>query len=88
MNALAEKVIAATGSTSTIRHISYEDAYGPGFEDMDRRVPNIAKAQAWFGYQPVRSLSDIVASVVDFYRAKAAVSSPARATQSVPVAVA
>src|SRR5579862_1962919 len=37
MNTLAERIIAATGSKSEIQHISYEDAYAPGFEDMERR---------------------------------------------------
>ena len=87
MNALAEKVIAATGSTSTIRHISYEDAYGPGFEDMDRRVPDISKAKQSFGYTATHSLSDIVMSVVDYYREKSALSTPAATTtQTLPMA--
>ena len=81
MNVLAEKVIAATGSTSPIRHISYEDAYGPGFEDMDRRVPDVSKAKQSFGYTPTHSLSDIVMSVVDYYREKLELSTPAATTR-------
>jgi len=87
MNALAEKVIAATGSTSTIRHISYEDAYGPGFEDMGRRVPDISRAKESFGYTPTHSLSDIVMSVVDYYREKTTLSTPAATSrQTLPMA--
>ena len=44
MNELAGRIIAATGSKSGIQHVSYEDAYAPGFEDMERRVPHISKA--------------------------------------------
>ena len=71
MNTLAERIIAAAGSNSEIQHISYEDAYAPGFEDMERRVPDISKARTWFGYNPTHSLADIIASVVVYYRAKA-----------------
>lgn len=68
MNDLARMVIAASGSRSPIVHIPYEEAYGPGFEDMDRRIPDISKAKTAFGYIPRRSLQDIIESVVDFFR--------------------
>jgi UDP-glucose 4-epimerase len=68
MNALAEKVILATRSTSTIQHVTYEQAYGAGFEDMQRRIPDIAKARQWFGYGPTQSLDDIIESVVAYSR--------------------
>jgi len=73
MNALAEIVIAATAAASAIRHVSYEEAYGPGFEDMDRRVPDTSKAKHAFGFKPTHTLSDIVISVVEYYREKLAV---------------
>jgi len=66
MNALAEKVIRAAGSTSTIKYLSYDQAYGAGFEDMQRRVPDISKARQWFGYAPTQSLEDIIESVVAY----------------------
>ncbi|HSZ03230.1 MAG TPA: GDP-mannose 4,6-dehydratase [Terriglobales bacterium] len=68
MNVLAEKVIEATGSTSTVRYLTYDEAYGRGFEDMQRRVPDISKARQWFGYTPTQSLNDIVKSVVAYCR--------------------
>lgn len=74
VNALAERVIAATQSKSAVEHIPYEKAYGPGFEDMDRRVPDISKASKWFGYNPSRSFTDIISSVVEYYRDKAKIS--------------
>lgn len=70
INELAAKVKAATGSSSPITHIAYADAYGIGFEDMQRRVPDISKARQWFGYFPKRSLDEIIASVVDYERQK------------------
>ena len=71
MNGLAEMVISATQSASLVRHISYEEAYGSGFEDMDRRVPDISKAAKFFGYKPLYSLVDVVTSVIDYHRHKA-----------------
>ncbi len=65
---LAEKIIAATGSTSKIDYISYEVAYGEGFEDMQRRVPNLEKAKRLIGYQPTRTLNDIITDVVSEFR--------------------
>jgi UDP-glucose 4-epimerase len=86
MNALAEMVIAVTESSSAITHVSYEEAYGPGFEDMDRRVPDISKAYEYFGYKPSRSLMDIVTSVVGYYRGQPSVSTQA-GTVSNPILV-
>ena len=68
MNALAGKVIAATQSSSTIKYVNYNEAYGEGFEDMQRRIPDIAKARSWFGYAPTQSLDDIIKSVVAYCR--------------------
>jgi UDP-glucose 4-epimerase len=68
MNALAEKVIEAAGSKSAITHLGYDEAYGPGFEDMQRRVPDISKARQWFGYAPAKSLDEIIESVMDYCR--------------------
>jgi UDP-glucose 4-epimerase len=62
---LAHKVIAACDSSSEIVHIPYSKAYGPGFEDMLRRVPDISKAQKWLGYKPRHGLDEIIRSVVE-----------------------
>ena len=65
---LADRVIRVTGAKSTIKYLSYEQAYGVGFEDMARRVPDISKARDWFGYEPTKSLDEIIASVVSHTR--------------------
>ena len=65
---LAERAIEITGSTSEIRYIPYEEAYGDGFEDMRRRVPGLEKAKNLIGYQPTRSLIDIINDVASEYR--------------------
>ena len=68
MNRLAEMVVRKTGSRSVIQHVPYEQAYGTGFEDMERRVPDISKAREWFAFHPQRSLDSLVQSVIDSQR--------------------
>ena len=65
---LAEKAIEMTGSTSEIRYIPYEEAYGEGFEDMRRRVPSLEKAKRLIGYQPTRTLNEIINDVAEEFR--------------------
>jgi UDP-glucose 4-epimerase len=60
---LAERAIELTGSRSEIRYLPYETVYGEGFEDMQRRVPSLEKARRLIGYQPTRSLNDIINDV-------------------------
>jgi UDP-glucose 4-epimerase len=65
---LAKKAIAMTGSSSEIRYIPYTEAYGEGFEDMRRRVPSLEKAKRLVGYQPTRTLEDIINDVAEQFR--------------------
>ena len=65
---LAEKAINMTGSKSEIRFIPYEEAYGEGFEDMRRRVPSLEKANRLIGYQPTRTLEDIINDVASQFQ--------------------
>lgn len=65
---LAERVKAAANSNSEIVTIPYDQAYAEGFEDMMRRVPNIAKIGSHMGWQPEHSLDRIVTDVVDSLR--------------------
>jgi UDP-glucose 4-epimerase len=61
---LARQVLAIAGSSSTITHVPYESAYGAGFEDMQRRVPDCTRALQQIGFRPSRSLADIIQDVV------------------------
>jgi len=70
INALAERVKERTGSSSTITRIRYEEAYEPGFEDMHRRVPSVAKLERLTGFRPSMPLNDIIDRVVAFFRDK------------------
>ena len=65
---LAELVIAATGSQSKVIYVPYEEAYAPGFEDMRRRVPDLAKVHQLIGYEPHFTLEATLKRVIDFER--------------------
>ena len=60
---LAEKIIELTQSQSTITYLPYADAYAAGFEDMQRRVPDISKIKNAIGWQPSYALDAIIESV-------------------------
>jgi UDP-glucose 4-epimerase len=61
---LARRIVERAGSTSTIYLIPYEEAYEAGFEDMRRRVPDTGKLHALTGWQPTRTLGDILAETL------------------------
>lgn len=65
---LAEKAIATTKSTSEIKYIPYDEVYGEGFEDMQRRVPSLEKAERLLGYKPTRGLDKIINDVAEQFR--------------------
>jgi UDP-glucose 4-epimerase len=60
---LAETIIKQTNSNSAIEYIPYEKAYAPGFEDMQRRVPDISKIKEAIKWQPQRDLTQIISDV-------------------------
>ena len=63
INDLAKKIINETGSKSEIVYIPYAEAYGDGFEDMERRVPNIELINQLVGWAPKRDLSTMIADI-------------------------
>ncbi|PSK99471.1 UDP-glucose 4-epimerase [Murinocardiopsis flavida] len=65
---LADRVIELTGSSSEVRFVSYSDAYGAGYEDMQRRMPDTGLARELIGYEPTRTLDDIITSLVEHRR--------------------
>ena len=79
INELAKRVKDATHSSSPIVHVPYEQAYGPGFEDMFRRVPALAKLEQLIGFRPQTCLDDIIRSVIEDLREPSAVAARAAA---------
>jgi UDP-glucose 4-epimerase len=63
---LAKKVIEITGSKSGIETIAYEKAYPEGFEDMQRRVPDISKIKQLLGWEPKINLDQIIKDIAAF----------------------
>jgi UDP-glucose 4-epimerase len=70
IRALAEQVLARTGSSAEIVIVPYDQAYEKGFEDMVRRVPSIAKIKAAIGWQPTISLDHTLDEVIAYFREK------------------
>ncbi|MCO4772135.1 MAG: GDP-mannose 4,6-dehydratase [Deltaproteobacteria bacterium] len=66
--ALAELIKERTGSSSPIVFVPYDQAYAPGFEDMMRRLPSLAKIHALTGYEPSRTVAQIIDGVIDSLR--------------------
>jgi UDP-glucose 4-epimerase len=66
---LAHLVRTRTSSESSLKYVSYEDAYGDGFEDMQRRVPDLSKIGGLIGYRPKTTLVEIVDRVIEHERA-------------------
>lgn len=60
---LAERIIARTASSSAVELVPYADVYGPGYEDMRRRVPNIGRAAELIGFAPRLDLDRVIDDV-------------------------
>ena len=67
---LAERVKDRVGSASEIVVVPYDEAYGEGFEDMERRQPDIGKIRGLLGWEPERSMDQIIDDVVEYYSSK------------------
>lgn len=65
---LAHVVKQRTRSNSPITYVPYDQAYEPGFEDMLRRVPSLAKLEAMIGFRPTTPLTEIVDRVIDHFQ--------------------
>lgn len=65
---LANRIVCMTNSSSTIRFVPFDEAYPPGFEEIYRRVPDISKARAVLGFNPVASLDAILHTVIESVR--------------------
>jgi len=70
INDLARLVIEMTASRSGVTHIPYEVAYEEGFEDMERRIPDITKISGLTGWEPRLGLRDILQDVIASERAR------------------
>ncbi|WP_242682165.1 NAD-dependent epimerase/dehydratase family protein [Herbiconiux sp. SYSU D00978] len=67
---LAERIVARLGSTSEIMLVPYEQAYGPGYEDMRRRVPDNTRSGSLVGFVPRTSIDAIIDAVAEDLRTR------------------
>lgn len=65
MKDLAQKIVTLLGSSSKIVYVSYEDAYGPGFDDMKRRIPDLTRAKELIQWNPKYTLEQIIRQIAE-----------------------
>lgn len=70
IEALADKIISKTESKSEKQFISYEQAYGRAFDDMERRVPSLARLKEATGYEPKTNLDETLEIIIDHFKGK------------------
>jgi UDP-glucose 4-epimerase len=78
---LAQRICQLTGSTSRVVHVPYDEAYSPGFEDMQRRVPSTARIEALLGWRPRYTLDDSLAAVIGYETTRAAITGNAASVE-------
>jgi nucleoside-diphosphate-sugar epimerase len=66
MAELASKIKQLTRSRSEIVFVPYDQAYEEGFEDMMRRVPDLAKINRLIGYVPSANLNEILLNIINY----------------------
>jgi UDP-glucose 4-epimerase len=65
---LANMVKQMTNSDSEIVFVPYDEAYEAGFEDMQRRLPDLTRIQEFIGYKPSLDLPDMLERIIAYYR--------------------
>lgn len=68
MTQLAERIKKLTNSDSPIDYVPYNEAYAPGFEDMQRRVPDVTRLKQLIGWSPKLELDDILLAVIEYQK--------------------
>jgi UDP-glucose 4-epimerase len=68
INDLAAMIIDVSGSQSSVRHVSYEERYGMGFEDTERRVPDVRRAHDVLGFRAGVTLRDGLERTLRWWR--------------------
>lgn len=64
---LAGLVKQMTGSSAPIEYLPYDRAYGPGFEDMQKRSPDLTRLKRIIDFKPHYDLKAIIQSVIDYH---------------------
>lgn len=72
IRALADHVRSLVNPSAGVSYVSYEEAYGVGFEDLGSRQPDLSRLRELIGYAPTHSLDDIIRDVAEYARGAAA----------------
>ena len=64
-------MIERTGSSSHVKLVPYAEAYGPGFEELGHRVPDISALEALTGWTPSRTIDETVDDVIVYEQSEA-----------------
>ena len=67
---LAQRIIGVLGSESTVSLVPYKEAYGEGYEDMRRRVPDNTRARDLVAFNPTTTLDEIILNVAGSQRSE------------------
>jgi len=70
IKSLAKKILQLTNTTSKIEYIPYKEAYGEGFEDMKRRVPDISKIYKFIGWKPSVGIEEMLMKMIQDFKQK------------------
>jgi len=70
INELAERVRRRVNPRAKIVHVPYDEAYGVGFQDLRRRIPDLTRVRRLIGFEPTKTLDDIIDAVAEECRAK------------------
>jgi UDP-glucose 4-epimerase len=65
---LAKRIRTLVGSSSDLQYVPFSDVFTHGFEDMQRRTPNLTKIRELTGYDPRHTIDDIILSVIDYFK--------------------
>ena len=62
---LARRILTLTGSASELVLVPYEQAYGPGFEDIRTRIPDLTKIRNLIAFRPEIPLDAILRDMIE-----------------------
>jgi UDP-glucose 4-epimerase len=64
---LAQRIKQLTDSDSPIEFVPYKEAYGEGYEDMQRRVPDLARTREVLQFTPKTDLDDGLLKTIQWH---------------------
>jgi UDP-apiose/xylose synthase len=63
----AARAVPSSASGARFRDVTAEELYGPGYDDTQERIPDIAKACALLSWRPATTIAQMLPAIVDDY---------------------